>query len=58
MSAMRFGEQAGIPYSRCGRTKAPIKGMKTDFEISLKERLIMKTNRLALFGEPSETLGP
>ncbi len=28
MSATRFGEQAGIPYSRCGRTKAPYKGMK------------------------------
>ncbi len=27
MSATRFGEQAGIPYSRCGRTKAPYKGM-------------------------------
>ncbi len=45
----RFGEQAGIPYSRCGPTKAPIKGMKADFERYLKERLIMKVNRLALF---------
>ncbi len=26
MPATRFGEQAGIPYSRCGRTKAPYKG--------------------------------
>ncbi len=37
ISAARFGEQAGIPYSRCGRTKAPYKGMKTDFERSWKE---------------------
>ncbi len=49
MSATRFGEQAGIPYSRCGRTKAPYIGMKADFERSWKERLIMKINRLALF---------
>ncbi len=47
--ATRFGEQANIPYSRCGRTKAPYKGMKADFERSWKERLIMKINRLALF---------
>ncbi len=33
----------------CGRTKAPYKGMKADFERSWKERLIMKINRLALF---------
>ncbi len=49
MSATRFGEQAGIPYSRCGRTKAPYKGMKADLERSWKERLIKKINRLALF---------
>ncbi len=48
MSATRFGEQAGIPYSRCGRTKAPLKGMKADFDRSKKERLVMKINRLAL----------
>ncbi len=48
-SATRFGEQAGIPYSRCERTKALYKGMKTDFERPWKERLIMKINRLALF---------
>ncbi len=42
-------EQAGIPYSRCGRTKAPYKWMKADFERSWKERVIMKINRLALF---------
>ncbi len=42
-------EKADIPYSRCGRTKAPYKGMKVDFERSWKERLIMKINRLALF---------
>ncbi len=34
MSATRFGEQTGIPYLRCGRTKAPHKGMKADFERS------------------------
>ncbi len=49
MPATRFGEQAGLPYSRCGRTKAPYKGMIADFERSWKERLIMKINRLALF---------
>ncbi len=49
ISATRFGEQAGIPYSRCGRTKAPYKGMKADFERSWKEHLIMKINRLPLF---------
>ncbi len=38
MSATRFGEQAGILYSRCGRTKAPYKGMKADFEVSLKKK--------------------
>ncbi len=40
-SATRFGEQAGTPYSRCGRTKVPYRGMKADFERSWKERLIM-----------------
>ncbi len=49
MSATRLGEQAGIPYSRCGRTKAPYKGIKADFERSWKEGLILKINRLALF---------
>ncbi len=48
MSATRFGEHASIPYSRCGRTKAPYKGMKADLERSWKERLIMKINRLAI----------
>ncbi len=48
ISATRFCEQAGIPYSGCGRTKAPHKGMKADFKISWKERLIMKISRLAL----------
>ncbi len=47
--ATSFGEQAHIPYSRCGRTKAPYKGIKADFERSWKERLIMKINRLDLF---------
>ncbi len=47
MSATGFGEQAGIPYSRCGRTKAPFKGMKADFERSWKE-LSMK-NSLAVY---------
>ncbi len=37
ISATRFGEQADIPYSRCGRTKAPYKGMKADFERFWKE---------------------
>ncbi len=49
ISATRFGEPAGIPYSRCGRTNAPYKGMKADFERSWKEHFIMKINRLALF---------
>ncbi len=49
ISGMRFGEQAGIPYSRCGRTNASYKGMKANFKRSWKERLIMKINRLALF---------
>ncbi len=49
ISATRIGEQAGLPYSRCGRTKAPYKEMKVDFERSWKERLIMEINRLALF---------
>ncbi len=49
ISATRFGEQAGIPYPRCGRTKAAYKGMKSDFESSWKECLIMKVNCLALF---------
>ncbi len=49
ISATRFGEQAGILYSRWGRTKVPYKGMKADFERPWKERLIMKINRLALF---------
>ncbi len=49
VSATRFGEQAGIPYSMCGRIKASYKGMKADFKRSSKERLIMKINRLALF---------
>ncbi len=36
MSATRFGEQAGIPYSRCGRTKAPYKGMKADLTVNFQ----------------------
>ncbi len=46
--ATSFGEQTGIPYSGCGRTKASYNGMKADFEWSWKERLIMKISRLAL----------
>ncbi len=46
---MRFGEQAGIPYSRCGRTKTSHKGVKADLERSWKERLIKKINYLAFF---------
>ncbi len=46
MSSTRFDEQVGIPYSRFGRTKAPYKEMKADFERSWK---IVKINRLALF---------
>ncbi len=42
ISATRFGERADIPCSRCGRTKAPYKGMKADSERFWKERLIMK----------------
>ncbi len=49
ISATRFGEQAGTPYSSCGRTKAPYKEMKTDFERSWKGCLIIKINGLALF---------
>ncbi len=45
----RFGKQAGIPCSRCGRTKASYNGMKADFERSWKKCLIMKIKRLALF---------
>ncbi len=37
MSATRFDVQADISYSRCGRSKAPHSGMKTDFERSWKE---------------------
>ncbi len=32
ISATRFVEQAGITYSRCGRSKAPYKGMKADLK--------------------------
>ncbi len=39
-------ELTGSPYSRCGRTKDPYKGMKADFERPWKEHLIMKINRL------------
>ncbi len=42
----KFAEQPLIPHSRCGRTKAPYKGMKAE---SWKERFIMKIKRLALF---------
>ncbi len=49
MPATSFGEQAGIPYTRFGRTKASYKGMEGDFERLWKERLIMEINRLALF---------
>ncbi len=49
ISATRFGEQAGIPYSRCDHTKAPYNGMKADFERPWNECLIMKINRFALF---------
>ncbi len=52
MSATSFGEQADIPYSMCGRTKAPYKGMKADFWRPWEQRLIMKINRLALFAVP------
>ncbi len=50
--ATGFGKQAGIPYSRCGLTKASYKGMKADFDRSWKERLIMKINRQDLFAAP------
>ncbi len=36
------GEQADIPYSRCGRIKAPYSGMKANYERSWKERLNVK----------------
>ncbi len=55
MSATRFGEQAGIPYWRCGRTKAPYKGMKAYFDRSWKEHLIMKINRLATVNGKQES---
>ncbi len=38
-SATRYGEQTGMPYSRCGRTKVPYKGMKADFERSWNDSL-------------------
>ncbi len=42
MSATRFGEQAGIPYSRCGRIKVQYNVMKADFERPWKEHPNMK----------------
>ncbi len=36
MSGTRFGEHAGLPYSRCGRTKASFKGMKAYFDLIMK----------------------
>ncbi len=41
ISARRLGEQVGIPYSRCGRFKAPYNWLKGDFERPWKERLIV-----------------
>ncbi len=32
ISAMAFGEQTGMPYSRRGRMNTPYDGMKCDFE--------------------------
>ncbi len=49
ISTTRFGEQAGVSYWRCGRTKAPYNGMKNDCEKPWKKRLIRKFNRLASF---------
>ncbi len=49
ISPTRFGEQAGIPYSRCGHTKAPYKRMNADIEKSWKERLIMNNSRRTIF---------
>ncbi len=46
---LRLVEQAGIPYSRCGRTKFSYNGMDADFERPWRERFIMRINRLALF---------
>ncbi len=45
ISTTRIGEQAGIPYSRCGRTKAPY----NVFKRSEKERPITRIKFLALY---------
>ncbi len=49
ISATRFGDQTGLPSSRCGRTKASYKGMKAHFKRYKKTRLILELNRLGLF---------
>ncbi len=49
ISETKFGKHAGIPYSRCGRTKAPYKEEIANCERSWMERLFMKINRLDLF---------
>ncbi len=48
-SATKFGEQAGIPYSRCQCHEASYNGIKSDFGRPLKERSIKEINRLTLF---------
>ncbi len=45
ISATRFGELAGIPYLRCGRTKAPCKWKKADFERSWAKLIGLSTER-------------
>ncbi len=49
ISATRFVEQVDIAQSKCGRTKAPYKGMRGNFERSWEERFNIKINRHALF---------
>ncbi len=44
---MSFGQQAGMPYSRPGHTKALFNGKKADFERFWKKRIIIKINRYA-----------
>ncbi len=47
ISTTKFGKQAGMPYYRCGRTKAPFNWMKVDFDLSFEKRSSMKINNLA-----------
>ncbi len=48
ISATRFGEQAGVPYLRCGSTKALYKWKKADFERSWAKLICLSLNELRL----------